>query len=356
MKPVELKAVLKGVGFAAAGALCLTVVAGLSGVFSAPEWASPWAWLLLIPVLLLPLQGFATGINRLAVPTSSGVKHRWTLRRLLAGVPNVLMFVALGLMVLALARPQEVKRQVIRSSDGLDIMLAIDTSCSMEAEDLNAGLRKVSRLGVAKGVVADFVEGRPYDRIGIVVFGEEAFTHVPLTLDHGTLQSVLDQVQIGIAGQGTAIGSAIAVAARRLRQIDNPSRIMILLTDGENNAGVLQPVAAATAAAAFDIRIYTIGIGKSRPLSVSSVFAGSDGLDEVTLKAIAQKTQGEYFRATSAGSLESIFETIDTLETSRAEVSERANATEWYRWVLLPAAVFLLLQLVLGSTWLRRWP
>ena len=153
-------------------------------------------------------------------------------------------------------------------------------------------------MGVAKGVVSAFVEGRPNDRIGVVVFGEEAFTHVPLTLDHDTLNSVLDQVQLGVAGaRGTAIGSAIAIGARRLNQIENPSRILVLLTDGQNNAGKLEPVDAAGLAAALDIRVYTVGIGSTTGATRGffGFLGGADGLDEPTLKAIAEKTGGSIF-------------------------------------------------------------
>jgi Ca-activated chloride channel family protein len=193
----------------------------------------------------------------------------------------------------------------------------------------------------------------------VVVFGEEAFTHVPLTLDHETLTSVLSQVQLGVAGaRGTAIGSAIAVGARRLDQIDNPSRIMVLLTDGQSNAGQLQPLDAATAAAALGIRIYTVGIGSTggRGGGFFGFLSGADGLDEPTLKGIAEKTDGEYFRATSARSLQKIFDTIDTLETSQAEMTERAKPQEWFRWALLPSTLAMLLHLLLSTSWLRRWP
>lgn len=341
------------------GIVLLWMVAGFTGVLQAPEWASPWAWILLIPVVLLPFQRRITGTNRLAVPSRVGFEGRFTLRRIAAGLPSLLLYLSLGLMVLALARPQIVERRVIRTGEGLDILLAIDTSCSMEATDMSTSARAVSRLEVAKGVVSAFVEGRPHDRIGVVVFGEEAFTHVPLTLDHDTLNSVLNQVQLGVAGaQATAIGSAIAVGARRLGQIENPSRVLVLLTDGQNNAGKLAPLDAANAASALGIRIYTVGIGSSSPRGrgLFGMLRGADGLDEDTLKEIAEKTGGEYFRATSARSLKSIFETIDTLEKSEAEISERSRPQEWYRWALVPSVVGLFLHLLFATSWLRRWP
>ena len=341
------------------GIAALWVISALTGVLYAPEWASPWAWLLFVPVLLFPFQSVLTGRNRLAVPSAVGFKGRFTVRKAFSWLPSAMLYLALGLMVLALARPQIVERKVTRTGEGLDILLAIDTSCSMEATDLSTSAQAVSRLAIAKGVVSAFVEGRPHDRIGVVVFGEEAFTHVPLTLDHDTLNSVLSQVQLGVAGaQATAIGSAIAVGARRLDQIENPSRILVVLTDGQNNAGKLAPLDAASAAAALGVRIYTIGIGSTNGASRGffGMLGGADGLDEPTLKGIAEKTGGEYFRATSARSLQQIFDTIDTLEKSEAEVSERSKPQEWYRWVLLPAAVALFLHLLLSTSWLRRWP
>jgi Ca-activated chloride channel family protein len=251
----------------------------------------------------------------------------------------------------------EVERRIMRSHDGLDILLAIDTSCSMEATDLAAGRTAVSRLEVAKGVVAEFVDERPDDRIGVVVFGEEAFTHVPLTLDHDTLKDVLEQVQIGVAGaRGTAIGTAIAVSAKRLKQVENPERIVILLTDGQNNAGKYSPLEAADAAAALGIRIYTIGVG-GRPSGLDRLFTlGSDGLDERTLKAIAERTGGAYFRAASMDALRQIYDTINTLETSPAEVEEDVEDHHWYRYALFPGLLALILHLLLRAVGLRGWP
>jgi Ca-activated chloride channel family protein len=354
VKALDVLRVLLSMAF---GLALILLVAAFAGVLGAPEWANAGYWWLLIPVLLLPLQRSLTGRNVLAVPGLDALRGRYTLRMAFAWLPQTLLLVSLGLMVLALARPQIVERSVTRTGEGLDIILAIDTSCSMEAQDLSTSTSSVSRLGVAKGVVSAFVDGRPHDRIGVVVFGEEAFTHVPLTLDHKTLNSVLTQVQLGVAGpRGTAIGSAIAVGARRLKQIDNPSRIMVLLTDGQNNAGQISPIQAAEAAAALGIRIYTVGIGSSGRGGLLGFLGGADGLDEETLKSIAEESQGEYFRARSAQSLQEIFETIDTLEKSEAEVTERTRPHDWYRWVLLPAFVGLLLHLLLATSWLRRWP
>lgn len=315
------------------------------------EWGTPWAFLLLVPVLLLPLQSRVTGVNRLAITRGTG-SRRWTLRLLFGHLMPVLRWVALALAVTALARPRLSNRTTVVKSDGLDIILAVDTSGSMRA-DFGSGLSTVTRLEVAKGVLSEFVDNRPNDRIGVVVFGEEAFTHVPLTLDHATLTDVLGTIQIGIAGENrTAIGSAIAVSAKRLKDLDAPSRLMIVLTDGRNNAGRYSPEDAARIAGALNIKIYTVGIGGNR-----SFFAGSgDGLDEKGLRAIAEISGGKYFRADSAGTLKSIYETIDVLEPSPAEVEELIEHDELFRVPLMPALLLFAFEALLSATFLRRGP
>lgn len=346
---------LVGVVVGGFGGLLATL--SITGLLSAPEWRTAAALLLLIPVVLLPLQPLVTGVNRLAVSDTSRFRQRFSPRLAIAWLPGALLVASLGLLVVAVAGPMEVERRIMRSNDGLDILLAIDTSCSMEATDLSAGGASVSRLEVAKGVVAEFVGQRPDDRIGVVVFGEEAFTHVPLTLDHDSLNDVLQQVQIGVAGaRGTAIGTAIAVSAKRLKQVENPERIVILLTDGQNNAGKYSPLEAAEAAGALNIRVYTIGVG-GRPRGMAGVFSiGGDGLDERTLMAIAERTGGAYFRAVSVGDLRKIYDTINELETSPAEVEEDIEDHPWYRYALFPGLLGLMLHLLLRAVGLRRWP
>ncbi|MFT7521458.1 MAG: Ca-activated chloride channel family protein [Kiritimatiellia bacterium] len=340
-----------------AGVALLMSTLSCAGILVAPEWGAAGWLVLLLLVLMLPLQRFVTGTNRIAVSDTRSFRQLFSLRLPLAWVPSALSFAAVGLLVISMARPMEVQRDKVRKSDGLDILLAIDTSCSMEATDLAASGRGVTRLEVAKGVVGDFVQNRPEDRIGVVVFGEEAFTHVPLTLDHNSLADVLTQVEIGVAGaRGTAIGNAIAVSAKRMRQVDNPERIVILLTDGQNNAGRFSPIEAADAAGKLGIRIYTIGVGGA-PRGLRRMFGSSnDGLDERTLKAIADKTGGAYFRATTAESLSRVYAKIDELETSPAEVEEEVDERDYYRYALAPGLGFLGLFLLLGATIFRRWP
>jgi Ca-activated chloride channel homolog len=317
------------------------------------HFASPWWLLLLVPAFLLPLQAAITGRNRLAVASLDQMQRRWTLRLASAPLTTALSVAGLALVVLALARPQVTHREIVVESEGLDIMLSVDTSGSMKAEDFSRGMTPVNRLQVAKGVIAKFIEGRPHDRIGLVVFGEEAFSQVPLTLDHTTLQDMLGQVEIGVAGpQGTAIGTGLAVAARRLKDLDAKSKIVILLTDGRNNSGKVAPMEAAQAASALGIKVYTIGVGAERGLFGMI----GDGLDEDGLTKIAEATGGRYFRATDEDSLRRIYETIDELEPSPAEVSEVVDQVELFRRFLVPGLVALGLQLVLAQTLLRRGP
>lgn len=325
------------------------------------EWAAPWALLLLLPVLLLPWQPRWTGVARLALPGPEvHAVQGWTLRRLAAPLPPVLQMVGLALVVFALARPRLTHKSVRVESEGLDIMLAVDTSGSMRAEDFSLGGQAVDRLSVAKGVIQEFVQERPHDRIGVVVFGEEAFTHVPLTLDHDTLKRVLEAIQIGIAGESrTAVGQAIAVSAKRMKELEAPERVIILLTDGQSNAGRFSPVEAAELAAQLGIKVYTIGVGAQqgqRGGLFGLMRGGGDGIDEATLKAVAERTGARYFRATDTRSLRQIYETINQLQPSPAEVEELVHHEELFRWPLVPGVVALLLQQLLAATWLRRWP
>lgn len=313
------------------------------------EFAAPWVLLLLVPVGMLLLQHRLTGINRLAVPHTASMRSGFTLRLLLSPLPRALQIFGLALVVVALARPQIVRRDTWVESDGLDIILSVDTSGSMRADDFSIGLVSATRLQVAKGVMAEFVKERENDRIGVVVFGEEAFTQVPLTLDHDTLVDMLEQVEIGVAGaQGTAVGTAIAVSAKRLKDLEGKSRIVILLTDGRSNAGRISPAEAAEAAAALGIKVYTVGVGALRGLG--------DGLDEEGLTRIAEITGGKYFRATDSNSLARIYETINELEPSPAEVLQLVDHEEHFRTFLVPGLILLVLQTILSTTFLRRAP
>jgi len=319
------------------------------------SFAHPWWLLLLVPVLLLPLQRWVTGRNALAVATVQTGSGRRTLRTLFAWVPSALRVMGLSLVVLALARPQLTRKEEVVESEGLDIVLALDTSGSMREQDLTLGMLPIDRLGVAKSVLSEFVKARPHDRIGLVVFGEEAFTQSPLTLDHTTLLDMLERVSIGVAGsEGTAIGTGLAVAAKRLADLEAPGRLVILLTDGRNNQGRVTPLEASEAAAVLGIKVYTVGVGAEHRGFFGLL--GGDGLDEKLLTEVAEAADGRFFRATDAGSLQRIYETINELEPSPAQVTQIVDHMELFRRFLIPGLVALVAELLLSASWLRRGP
>lgn len=326
------------------------------------EWQAPLFllfWLLLPPLAWLRLRPAGRPAMRHAGFALIQGGRSW--RTVLAWIPLALEILALGLLATALARPQLTNREVVVESEGIDILLAIDVSGSMDSPDFSVGGRPATRLDVSKRVVAEFVEGRPHDRIGLVVFGEEAFTQVPLTLDHDSLSDFLGNLQIGMAGRNaTAVGQALAVACNRLARLDAPSRVVVLLTDGRSNAGRIAPLQAAEAAKALGIRVYTIGVGSADGAPGGGLFGllggRGDQIDEATLRSIAEVTEGRYFRATDTSSLQEIYRTIDELEKSTAEVSERVHREELYRLALLPGLALAGLQVLLVSTVFRRLP
>jgi Ca-activated chloride channel family protein len=236
----------------------------------------------------------------------------------------------------------------------------------MQALDLDADRpinRRRNRLQVAKEVVDEFVQGRINDQIGLVVFGSEAFTQCPLTLDHGIVATFLEGVEIGIAGDATAIGSALGTAVKRLRDSQADSKVIILLTDGRNNAGALSPQKAAEIAETFDIKVYTIGAGTrgKAPFVVDSLFGKqvvyeSVEIDEETLREMADRTGGRYFRAEDTTALESIYEEIDEMEKTEIKTSTYMEYDEQYRRFLVPALVLLLLEVLLLGTRFRKLP
>jgi Ca-activated chloride channel family protein len=328
-------------------ALLIVLVVYSVAPIAGTEWHTPSALFLLIPVALLPFQPLVTGINRLAAPRVDRPKR--SLRTVLSFVPMPLVIAGIALSVMALARPNLAHKDELVESTGLDMMLAIDTSGSMEANDFYTSHGPVSRIAVAKGVVGEFVQSREHDRLGLVVFGEEAFTHVPLTLDHQTLLDVLQTVDIGIAGsRGTAVGSAIAVAAKRLSALTSKEKILILLTDGRSNAGNLSPVDAAVAAAALHVKIYTIGVG--------AITSRGDGVDEPMMRKVAKVSGGRYFRASDLRTLEQVYATIDELEPTTAKVREITTYDERFRYLLVPGLLILGLGTLLSTTVLRRGP
>ncbi|MGB5173289.1 MAG: VWA domain-containing protein, partial [Thermoanaerobaculia bacterium] len=251
-------------------------------------------------------------------------------------------------------------------TEGIDIVLVLDTSGSMQALDLDADRpinRRRNRLQVAKEVVEEFVQGRTNDQVGLVVFGNEAFTQCPLTLDHGIVATFLEGIEIGMAGDATAIGSALGTAVKRLRDSQAESKVIILLTDGRSNAGALSPEKAAEIAETFGIKVYTIGAGTrgKAPFVVDSLFGKqvvyeSVEIDEKTLGDIAERTGGRYFRAEDTGALKSIYEEIDEMEKTEIKTSSYMEYNEQYRRFLIPALALLLLEVVLLGTRYRKLP
>ena len=281
----------------------------------------------------------------------------------LSTIPLVLRLFAISLLIMALARPQEGQKRTEILSMGVDIMLALDTSGSMKALDFIQNDKRDTRLTMVKDVVSKFIENRTNDRMGMVVFGSEAYTQCPLTLDQNILQSFLRKLDIGMAGDSTAIGSAVGIAVKRLKDLKSDSKLIILLTDGRNNAGNLAPLQAAQTAKAFGIKIHTIGVGTrgKAPFLVNSIFGQryvyqEVDIDEVTLKEIAKITGGQYFRATDLESLESIYKQIDKMEKSEVKVFDYSEYKELFHYFLIPAILFLLFEIILSNTFLRRLP
>jgi len=264
---------------------------------------------------------------------------------------------------MALARPQEGYKRTEILSMGVDIMLALDTSGSMQALDFIKNEKRDTRLAMVKDVVSKFIDNRTNDRMGMVVFGSEAYTQCPLTLDQNVLQSFLSKLDIGMAGDSTAIGSAVGIAVKRLKDLKSDSKLIILLTDGRNNAGNLAPLQAAQTAKTFGIKIHTIGVGTRgrAPFLVNSIFGQryvyqEVDIDEGTLKEISKITGGQYFRATDLESLKSIYKQIDQMEKSDVKVFDHSDYTELFHYFLIPAILLLFLEIILSNSLLRRIP
>lgn len=285
-------------------------------------------------------------------------------RSKIGGFLMFLGMLSLGLLILALARPRHGKGSSEIEASGIDIVLALDVSGSMEAHDFKLRGRAVNRLVMVKDVVGKFIEQRPSDRLGMVAFAGRAYLVSPLTTDHNWLADRLGEVQMGQVEDGTAIGSAIASSVGHLRKSEAKSRIIILLTDGVNNTGAINPLTAAEAAKALGIRIYTIGAGThgEAPVPVQDGFGRTRmqmvkvEIDEEMLREIATATGGQSYRATDTNSLENIYESINQLETTTRKVRKYQQYDELYLWFLIPGLGLLLLELLLTQTRFRRLP
>ncbi|WP_302431350.1 VWA domain-containing protein [uncultured Alistipes sp.] len=330
------------------------------------QFASPhYLWLL---TLLAPMTAYYVcrtmqGGAAIRISTVAGVLHApKTVRHYLRHLPFALRAAAFTLLVVALARPQDIEQNVRTNTEGIDIVLAIDVSASMLARDF-----RPDRITAAKEVAGSFVADRYGDRIGLVVFAAEAFTQSPLTTDQSTLQTLLARIRSGlIDDSGTAIGNGLATAINRLRESEAKSKVIILLTDGVNNRGQIAPMTAAEIARAQGIRVYTIGVGTegTAPYPAVDIYGQPTGdvvmakveIDEKTLGAMADLTGGKYFRATDNAKLKAIYDEINQLEKSKVEVTERISYHERFLVWALAALGALLLEFLLSNLVLKRIP
>ncbi len=266
-----------------------------------------------------------------------------------------LRIVALAALVVAFSRPQSGVTSETMNTEGIDIVLAIDVSSSMLAEDLEP-----NRLEAAKAVAAEFIQDRRDDRIGLVVFAAEAFTQVPLTLDYSVITDLLGQMESGMIEDGTAVGMGLATAVKRLQASDAESRVVVLLTDGRNNTGEIGPVTAGQMAQALGVRVYTIGaggLGMTRvPVGGGRYASVEVDIDEASLREVAETTGGQYFRATDREGLSQVYREIDALETTEIEVENFTSYGELFYYPLAAGLLLLLLEVGLGQSVLRTLP
>ena len=329
--------------------------------FLQPEWF----WLLtLLPLVLLwrGRRGPIAAIENSDVGLAREVARRSRSR--IAGWVWLLPILAGALMIAGLARPQRANSRTEVTANGIDIVLALDVSGSMQALDFTIDNRRVNRIEVVKSVVAKFIDERPDDRIGIIAFAGSPYLVSPITLDHDWLLQNLERINIGGADDGTAIGSAIAASVNRLRTTPAKSKVVILLTDGMNNTGKISPLAAAEASRALGVKIYTVGVGVrgKAPIPVRDeagnlhVIWATVDVDEKTLQAVADETGGKFYRATDTDSLQKIYEQINRFEKTAQTVQKFEHADELYSWALIPSLAILALGASLQHTRFRRLP
>lgn len=330
------------------------------------SFAHPWFLLLLGAIPLLAwLKGRSGRPSAFLYSSTNLVRNIVGLNR--SSVGRMLLrirWLALGLLIIALARPRLGEGHAKIHASGIDIVVALDLSGSMAAEDFELKGEAVNRLVIAKDVLKQFVQKRMGDRIGLVAFAGRAYIASPLTLDHDFLVQNLERLNLGALEDGTAIGSAISAAANRLRELQAKSKVVLLMTDGVNNAGKVPPVTAAEAAQALGIRIYTIGVGSKGVARVPyvNVFGQKAymdqqvDIDEETLTKVAQMTGGKYFRAANTSGLRKIYDEIDQLEKTEVEVKKYQRYRELYPWFILSGLLVLLLEIILGNTVWRKLP
>ncbi|MGB7769749.1 MAG: VWA domain-containing protein [Verrucomicrobiia bacterium] len=332
-------------------------------------FAHPYFLLLL---LLLPLLAWLKGRR------GSPPAFLYSSVRLVEGLTRVrrsrtgaflmaLRWLVLALFIIALAQPRLTRSQTTVKASGIDIMVALDMSGSMVSEDFVVDGRRVNRFNMARSVLEGFIDKRPDDRLGLVVFATQAFIATPLTLDHDFLRENLDRLEIGDINQNaTAIGDGLSTALNQLREVKAKSKIVILMTDGQNNSGSVDPLTAAQAAQALGVKVYTIGVSKNgmapmpvgkNPYTGETVYQMEPvDVDETTLKQIAQITGGQYYRADNAEKFQQIYAEINKLEKTEEVVNKFTQYTELFPWFVSCGLVLLLLEITLGQTVFRKLP
>jgi len=332
-------------------------------------FAHPWLLLLL---LLLPPLAWLKG--RRGIPPA----FVYSSVQLVRGMQNItrsrpggflmsLRWIVLAIFIFALAQPRLSKSTTTVKASGVDIVVAFDLSGSMMSEDFVVGGKRVDRFDMARSILKDFIDKRPSDRLGLVVFAAQAFIATPLTLDHDFLQENLDRLEIGsINPDATAIGDALATALNQLRDLKAKSKTVILMTDGENNSGKVDPLTAAQAAQALGVKVYTIGVSKNgtapmpvgkNPYTGETVYQDMPvDVDETTLQKIAQTTGGKYYRADTTEHFQQIYADIDKLEKTEATISKYTEFRELFRWFVAGGLALLLLEIILAQTVFRKLP
>ena len=330
----------------------------LPETFRSYEWENPLLLnlLWLIPLLVL-IRKFVKFLKKpvleLSLPKRIARANPWTYLRL---IPTGFFFLFLVFLVIAVARPQRSNERVEQFTEGIDILLVMDISESMDLQDFTP-----NRLEAAKKTAVDFINGRFGDRIGMVVFSGEAYSLSPLTNDYGLLTSLIDEISFSmIEAKGTAIGSAIAAGTNRMKDSESVSKVMILLSDGESNAGNVDPIFAAQLATAFDIKIYSIAVGKDGMVPYGTDFFGrpqmvESYLDETTLREIARIGNGQFFRASDGKALNGIFKQIDTLEKTEILENRYKETADFYRIYLFWGILFFMIWMALKSTFLNNF-
>lgn len=326
----------------------------------------PWAFALiaLIPLMMLfaARRGKAASFIFSSEEMLKGLKS--TVRARMSSIPIILRAIAIALIICAFARPQAILEGAKTVSDGVDIVLALDTSTSMLAEDFKIGGKRMNRYDVVKEVVKEFISKRKDDRIAMVAFAARAYTVCPLSTDYSWLFENLDRVRVGMIEDATAVGSAIASSVNRLRTSKTKSKIVILLTDGVNNAGTISPLLAAEAAKALKIKVYTIGVGSKGlvPYPLKDIYGRTVyqnipiEIDETSLKRIADITGGKYYRAGDTETLRSIYDDINRLEKSNIEHYGYRETNELFIYFLIPGLILLAFEILMANTLFFKIP